>query len=493
MAQYRATCIRKYWQKIEQHANISDNAEVAQSTSRSCHLRIGPPGTFEDDNVHFRNEQRSEMQDQNHTLRIVYENTFDIKLAAEALTQALWRFQETENLESFKAALITALRLNISISSLEQTRGYGFRFRPLFVIAKRFDEIVHGVRQVNDPVFLFGPTILHAACSAGFAELLEPLFWRGACFDPINKLAQTPLEAAIISDDIDTIRYALALGSDPNRNYPLFHAFTAERHDIATLLVKHGADIDQSWCGTILFTAVKDNDLGKVRLALSLGADPNGAHPMDVFAADCPSEKYHDSAHGEMACLLLEHGADVSRRSRKGCTIFHYAAIKAHSQLLSIALRRINSSMILDVGQFFNETPLHYATKASHAVPLHQVLMTTSMLLAAGADVNVQNSRGKSALMFAAMRGSDELVRLLLDAGANVTIKCRFGQTALSCAAEQGHGTTVELLLEKAPPTREDSAYLSSALERAIEGDHQDVVEQLQSFGADSSAENVLF
>ena len=438
------------------------------------------------------------MQDQNHTFRIVYENTFDTILAVEALNQALRRFQETENVESYRAALVTALRLSISISSLERPHELDFDFYDLYLIAKYFDEIVRGIRQVNDLDDYFCTPILHAACFAGFAELLEPLFWRGACFNTIDSFNETPLDSAVCSGDIDIVRYALALGSDPNRGCPLFRAFTAGKFDIVTLLLKQGADINQRSGGaTILSAAINDSDLGKFRLALSLGAGPNFTHLMDDLISFCLHQDCHDCGHGEMACLLIEHGADVSRKDWEGYTIFHYAVIRAHAQLLSMALHRINSSTILDVAARFNITPLQCSSHAYHMEPLHQVLMTTSMLLEAGADVNVQNSDGQSALMLAATEGCDELVRLLLDAGADVNAQdssgrsalmlaaeegnddlvrllldagandktqCCLGHTALSYAAECGYGKVVGLLLEKAPRTLEDSAHLSFAL-----------------------------
>lgn len=135
---------------------------------------------------------------------------------------------------------------------------------------------MRGVRQINDIDNHLGTTILHTACYADFAELLEPLFWRGACFDALDRFGGTPLNAAILSGDIDIVRFALALGSDPNLEWPLLGAFSAERHDLITLLLKHGADINKFYGEyTLISAAIEDSDLKRVRLALSLGADPN--------------------------------------------------------------------------------------------------------------------------------------------------------------------------------------------------------------------------
>lgn len=454
MSQHRATCARKYWRKVQQHANL-DYVDVAQSKSQLCPSRISPPNEFAENNLHFQIEELSEAQEKNHALRIVCENTFDARLSADALTQALRWFEDTKNVEFYKAALVTALRLNISIGDLRPPHERDHLFYQLSLIATYLDEIVRGVRQVNDLDYKHGTTILHAACYAGFAELLEPLFWRGACFDALDLFDGTPLDSAIHSGDIDTVRFALALGSDPNLRCPLHGAFSARRHDIIALLLKHGADINQSsGHTTILSAAIGEHDLGMIRLALSFGADPNVAHPMDALIEICIWDSCEDCVHKEMACLLVEHGADVTRQSPNGYTALHYAAMKAHTRLLRMVLDRIDSPMMLDVEKVTNERPIHCAIRTLKTLPPHWALISTSMLLEAGADVNVQDSKGKSALMIAAQRGSDELVRLLLDSGANVKNQCHRGQTALSFAAGRGHSTIVGLLLEKVPHIR---------------------------------------
>lgn len=120
MPQHRTSCARKYWRKVEQHANLTDDTDMAQSKSRLCSSRLSPSNELEEDNFHLRNEELSEARDKNPTLRIVHENTFNTGLAADALTQVLWEFEKTENVESYKTALVTALRLNVNVSILKK-------------------------------------------------------------------------------------------------------------------------------------------------------------------------------------------------------------------------------------------------------------------------------------------------------------------------------------------------------------------------------------
>ena len=68
------------------------------------------------------------------------------------------------------------------------------------------------------------------------------------------------------------------------------------------------------------------------------------------------------------------------------------------------------------------------------------------MLLDAGANANVKNKLGGTALMWAASYGKDRAVRLLLEKGADPRIKDVDGVTAAGWAAKNGRGNVVMIL-----------------------------------------------
>ena len=70
------------------------------------------------------------------------------------------------------------------------------------------------------------------------------------------------------------------------------------------------------------------------------------------------------------------------------------------------------------------------------------------ILVEAGADVNLTNAVGKTALMFMLSRnGSSECLNYLLQARADVNIETEYGCTAIQCAAQNTNQENLQLLI----------------------------------------------
>lgn len=82
---------------------------------------------------------------------------------------------------------------------------------------------------------------------------------------------------------------------------------------------------------------------------------------------------------------------------------------------------------------------------AKLVVPEHRTVVQRLFKLA---DVNIRASKNsQTALMLAVSHGNFTMVQMLVEAGADINIQDDDGSTALMCAAEQGHLDIIKYLL----------------------------------------------
>jgi len=94
-----------------------------------------------------------------------------------------------------------------------------------------------------------GWTAIHLGAAFGIPDAVDMLLQHGAQVDAISRNAQRnqPLHAAVaLSRNAETVRLLLAHGADPNATQvggftPLFSAATANRRDLAAMLIESGA------------------------------------------------------------------------------------------------------------------------------------------------------------------------------------------------------------------------------------------------------------
>jgi ankyrin repeat protein len=124
---------------------------------------------------------------------------------------------------------------------------------------------------------------------------------------------------------------------------------------------------------------------------------------------------------------------------------------------------------------------------ATHA---NQVEMVRA-LIEAGADVDIRDNRLDNPFLYAGAEGLLEILRLTIDAGADPRLTNRFGGTALIPAAERGHVEVVRELLARTDVNVNHVNNLgwTALLEAVILGDggerHQEIARMLIEAGAD--------
>jgi len=251
----------------------------------------------------------------------------------------------------------------------------------------------------------------------------------------------TPLMYAAAYGSLDALKLLLDAGAEVNaKNTFDVTALLWCARDLAKvrLLVDKGANVNaQSKQGRtpLLVAAAHDGNSQTVKLLIEKGAD--------ISARDSAKNTALIEAAGandsESARLLAAKGADVNAKNGFGDTALMYAASFGNVETLQLLLAKgadVNVVDATDVARVKNGpialggfTALHYAAPYGGAA-------TVQLLLDAGAKVNVQEVRGMTPLMLAI--GTDRpdigVIRLLLARGADKNIQSKDGETALGWA-----------------------------------------------------------
>ncbi|XP_030590264.1 dynein heavy chain 12, axonemal [Archocentrus centrarchus] len=313
---------------------------------------------------------------------------------------------------------------------------------------------------------------------------------------------ETPLFLAVVHGLRENATFLLQNGSNPDlqndeQDSPLVAAILNDQYDLATLLLRYSAKIDQT--GPLNRTALHECAfLGLenfVHLLLESGANPNACDikkktPLALAAQNghlnvvevllqkgahvwCESESgtilFDAAASGnpDVISLLLEHGADPNVPLYSGHLPIHRVAYHGHRLALEHLIPVTKLHAVKESGM----SPLHSAAAGGHA-------QCVEILLKAGYDPNFMlhprvrrnyDDDRKSALFFAVSNNDLQCTRLLLEAGALVNqdpINC------LQVALRQGNYELINTLLKYGANvnyySRVNTTHFPSALQYAL-------------------------
>lgn len=231
---------------------------------------------------------------------------------------------------------------------------------------------------------------------------------------------------------------------------------------------------------TGIHAAAAGGHLGAVEAALAAGV-PVDVPMTGLDGLDGVTPLMLAVSHGRADVVrhLVEHGADVNRKSAHGDTPLALTAVEGDNTVASLLLEAGADVDALHTGGGYQ--PLHIAIRA-------RSLAVVRKLLAHGADPNAASDFG-SPLMLAAAYGIEggELIRLLLRAGAEPNSReFRFQHTplmeALQFANEPG---AIALLEAGADPNLQDLRHGESALHHVPDDSSRELIEMLHRAGGD--------
>uniref|UniRef100_A0A671YFD0 Ankyrin repeat domain 52 n=1 Tax=Sparus aurata TaxID=8175 RepID=A0A671YFD0_SPAAU len=296
---------------------------------------------------------------------------------------------------------------------------------------------------------------IHWAAYLGHVEVVKLLLSHSADVMSKDKRGYTPLHAASASGQLDVVKYLMRLIveiDEPNAfgNTALHMACYTGQDSVATELVNCGANINQAnhhGSTPLHLAAASSSGVLCLELLINNGADVN------VQNKEGKSPLHMAAMHGRFtgSQIIIQNGAEVNEPDLTGCSPLIYGHCRA-LYLLITGQHPVNFSLMkiptlcLKVSfknSFRGETNSDYSEEREHEASLQRsrnfYLYTLDGIYCAGLTVNTF-----SYYMLCVFRCLD----FLLDNGANPTLKNSKGYSAVHYAAAYGNKQHLELLLE---------------------------------------------
>ncbi|OJD32171.1 multiple ankyrin repeats single kh domain-containing protein [Diplodia corticola] len=235
--------------------------------------------------------------------------------------------------------------------------------------------------------------------------------------------------------------------------------------DIIEMLLKSGADV-KSEHGWALQAAAAQGHLNVVNQLLEerVGADVNACTDNPHFPAGTALQAACEAGWSEIVGTLLAKGADPNLGKGERSPPVCVAANKGEESILQRLMGDSNLNLNV-LGGPDKSTPLVHAA-------FNCPTATVQQMIKKGAEVNMANVDGDTALIVAARRGDAGILGFLLDNGADMMRVSKRNETALEVALEKNNVECATLLAVRA-----------SSILRAIDGltqSHPDMMQTIR-------------
>lgn len=256
-------------------------------------------------------------------------------------------------------------------------------------------------------------TALSFAAGLGLDVTVRALIESGAKLESRDKNNWTPLSWAAYNGHEAVVRTLVAAGADMEAvgahldedTPPLLLAVDGGHPGTVEFLIMHGADPKAKLDDRLLIRAIRNRHVSTLKKLLELGIDPND------WTAYSPLRDAVVHGDIQMIRLLLNHGANPNSKNE-----------------------RENGS-----------TPLVAAAARGEPIDYPPII---KLLLEKGADLDIKDNEGKTALWYAALYGEADCVKTLVENGADRNVMATDGTTAFYVITNPGHIVRLKILLD---------------------------------------------
>jgi ankyrin repeat protein len=347
---------------------------------------------------------------------------------------------------------IALLLMNNGASIEEVSRNKNDTANPLFVmalegsmftVAKALIERGADVNRIKRDYPLISYFVKLNKTSKSFIETIKFLYDQGADIEkrPVRKNGATPIILAASNGDKAIVELLLSYGANINAQYinppgygssdqgatALTLACKNKKKEITKFLLEKGADpniADSSGYPPVFYAIRSKSSIESVQALLDYGVDPNQIwKDLRSFNKDkiSPLRVALRAKNNEVANLLLKYGADIRADAMAGMIV--EAMVKKDKEVIRFLVERGGN---LDDTKGYSLkrglSPLMYAAQIGDVSYLQYFLDN-------GAEIDLQNGNGDTALIKAVLAENLNSVFLLITHGADVNIENKEGFT----------------------------------------------------------------
>uniref|UniRef100_A0A8C9WZ97 E3 ubiquitin-protein ligase MIB2 n=1 Tax=Sander lucioperca TaxID=283035 RepID=A0A8C9WZ97_SANLU len=246
----------------------------------------------------------------------------------------------------------------------------------------------------------------------------------------IKNQGKTALQVAAHQGHMEVVKALLQANSsievkDEDGDTALHYTAFGNQAEITRLLLNKGANVNllnNSMC-TALHIAVNKGFTDVVRVLTEHSADVN----LQDSYGDTP---LHDAIAKDfrniIEIMVLVPNIDFTQQNHRGFNLLHHAALKGNKLATEKILAR--ARQLVDVKKEDGFSALHLASLNNHR-DVAEILVKEGRC-----DINIRNNRNQTALQLAVTQGHIDLVQLLVSEGADVNMEDEDGDTAMHVA-----------------------------------------------------------